>query len=182
MSKGLQEAGRPWPDAAHGEVVGPTGARCYKANTAAGFFRKTDRQFRNWLKNKEKYPELRLDGSSDHPYYLLADGVEELAKRLSSWPPPTIALPDPLDEDAWPELFERQGRDLEAERQARKSVESDLSQAKTDLHELRQKLATAEYEAAQLSVALEAVAKATARRHRSVGSTSEPDDQSREVP
>jgi hypothetical protein len=137
------------------------------------------RNVRNWLENREKYPELQIDGQArgKRCYYILADGVESLARRLGRWPPaqfPTV-LPESADAATWQELLVRQGHDLDDARRAHRVAESQLVELRVTYAELRHRVRKLETQARQLSIALEASAKVNREEFAGSG---DPDDAS----
>lgn len=135
-----------WPDSQYGEVVGPSGARCFRAERAGQILGLGGRAVREAVQRED----IREDSSRgpNKEVYVLADSVEAVARRLGRWPPPAVA---PTDHDAWEELFASQGRDLEV--------------ARCRIRDLERELASMRQDARDLAIAHERLARMVARRY-----------------
>jgi hypothetical protein len=104
--------GTPFPDAQHGEVHAPSGARAYLAVTASAIARRTER----WATKLAaggvvEAEQAHIPGKrGGKAWFLLADDFEALGAREGWWPPENGST------RPWEELFRLQGLDLESVR------------------------------------------------------------------
>jgi hypothetical protein len=151
-------AGTAWPGATHGEVRSPSGRRSYTPQAVAGFLRLSDRRVRQWAtggNESTRLPAEREHRGNREYLYLDADAVEARAAQRGLWPPSKDQVP-PADDDAWQELFAKQGQDLERTR-------AELQQAHSDLLSLRNKVASLKDEVRSLNIDRRDLAEALAR-------------------
>lgn len=166
MSGDQLQSGAAWPGAQHGEVVGPSGRRCYMPVVAGPIVGVTDRTVRNWVR-EDKHAILKRDpNTATKPqFFLLAETVEELARSRGRWPPPGERLPDESNVSAWHELFERQGRDLEAARSAGTAAEARVQELGEEVRDLRRERKRLQADLRDLSVAAARLSAIEERRH-----------------
>jgi hypothetical protein len=121
------------------------------------------RNLRNWVHQREKFPELEEDEehAGKRRYFLIADGVEAVARRSGRWPPGLSRdLPSTHGDAAtWQELTLRQGRDLELARKARADADSRLDLERQTNRQLRAEIRRLEAQLRELAIAAEALAK-----------------------
>ena len=102
--------GEQWPGGRFGEVIGPSGKRCYSKDRCAQILGRSGRTIQSLVAagRLEKDP---VPSGSGRQVFIFADGFEERGK----WPPSQITA-DSTGNDAWHELAIRQGHDLELAR------------------------------------------------------------------
>lgn len=165
MSSDHPKPGSPWPGAQNGEVIGPSGDRCYTPEIAGPILGVTDRTVRNWIR-RDNHPILRKDPITvGRPhFFLLAETVEECARLRGRWPPPR-GLPDESDASTWHELLQRQGRDLEDARSALTAAQAEVQDLREEIRVLRRERRDLQADLRDLSIAAARLAAIQERRH-----------------
>lgn len=107
--------GAPWPGAARGEVVSPSGRRAYLATTVATLCGRTSTWAAKLARTVVESEQGRIIGHRGRDtWFLLADSLEHYLQEQGMWPPADQAVA--AADGEWEQLIALQGADLEAAR------------------------------------------------------------------
>lgn len=130
-----RDAGSPWPGAANGEILSPSGRRSYSSKRAAALTGLSERRIRGLVgtelegeRERTGWKRVFVDAGSLEAY---------IAERRQ----PDAAVPVRGDVD-WHELFRRQGQDLEQTRLQLSEVRAEAERAVEEGRALRRACAS----------------------------------------
>ncbi|SKS75067.1 Uncharacterised protein [Mycobacteroides abscessus subsp. bolletii] len=127
-------AGTPWPGAARGEVVSPTGRRAYLVAQAAELADRSTRWAADLARAGKAIESERghiVGRQGAEAWFLIADSFEKHLGKLNRWPPK-----DTAPSTDWEQLFLLQGADLEAARRQIAELTEKLEHLQAERNEL----------------------------------------------